>query len=147
MADNKKEEILDDALVQQVAQALSKRSQRIVVAWLLGIVLAGGGAINFGLLESVARPDTSTGAELNKLDDRHTDDRRRIKSAVAGLRNDLAAHTIWAKEQLLEIKSKIRRAEENNPPGATRQRIEAVEHSVRRIDPQYKQPTYRWNDN
>jgi hypothetical protein len=44
-----------------------------------------------------------------------------------------------------ECQQMINTVEATKPPGLTRQRIQAVEESVRRLDPKYKQPTWEWN--
>lgn len=45
----------------------------------------------------------------------------------------------------LECDNKIAQSEARKPPGLTRQRISATENCCRRVDPEYKQPTWEWH--
>lgn len=69
MADEKTEANIDE-LAKQVAQQLAARSQRVVVAWVLGIIIAGGGLVSTGTIERIARPNPFTALDGDKLEER-----------------------------------------------------------------------------
>lgn len=110
---------------------LSETPPKELLAWVL-VIATGAGAGSFG--QSVLnppRPNPFTSLEARGMEERliiHFDQRL-----------DLEIHALR-----LEVKESLIKLRTEMPPGATRDRVEALERWAREQDAEYRPPTTKW---
>ncbi len=117
-----------------VREEINRLARRVFLG-MVAIGIGGGWYVGTGNL----RPDPFLGSDGVELEEKLI---RSYKTDLAFMQQELL---IEIKSVQVECQRQIQKVEDTKPPGLTRQRIIACENCCRRVDPQYKQPTWEWN--